>query len=202
MEDLLDEWRKFNKQFYYRLDRDRKYIRKILQATHLATITQLIDETQPYPELKEGDIVGEIKSCRIHNINWETEKELILDPSDDTMKNLIDSMDKKVKQEDEEYQKFWDYCKNAYTPRFNLPEKEREEFGENLTLFTGEGYVCEAHKKGCFFCKHLTDIFYDSSGPYMFICDRCSNESSDYFDKGLSGKCEFWEEEEESESNH
>lgn len=46
-------------------------------------------------------------------------------------------------------------------------------------MFKGKtrGWVCEngyayrmpyAH---CVFCKHCTDIYYDSAGPYMFSCE-------------------------------
>lgn len=35
------------------------------------------------------------------------------------------------------------------------------------------GYYYKGPEKSCLFCIHCTDIFYDySHGPYMFICDK------------------------------
>jgi hypothetical protein len=35
-----------------------------------------------------------------------------------------------------------------------------------------DDYACMAHPNGCFFCEHLTDVFWDyTCGPYMFICE-------------------------------
>lgn len=45
-------------------------------------------------------------------------------------------------------------------------------------------------KNTCFFCDHLTDIFWDySNGPYMFVCD-IDEEIND----GLAGNCVKFEE--------
>lgn len=32
-------------------------------------------------------------------------------------------------------------------------------------------YRCMAPDRCCLFCAHCTDVFYDSHGPYLFICD-------------------------------
>ena len=38
--------------------------------------------------------------------------------------------------------------------------------------FDGGWYSVEAHPRSCFFCDHLTDIFWDyTNGPYLFITD-------------------------------
>ena len=36
-----------------------------------------------------------------------------------------------------------------------------------------DDYACMAHPNGCFFCEHLTDVFWDfTHGPYMFFCEQ------------------------------
>lgn len=46
-------------------------------------------------------------------------------------------------------------------------------------------YSLKAHPRSCFFCDHLTDIFWDySHGPYMFFC-----EIEQDTDTGICGKC-------------
>ena len=55
---------------------------------------------------------------------------------------------------------------------------------EHTRIFRGPGYAVKAHPKSCFFCQHLTDIFYDSAGPYGFICDL--NET---IETGMRGMC-------------
>lgn len=59
-----------------------------------------------------------------------------------------------------------------------------------LREYKCEYYSLRAHAKSCFFCDHCTDIFFDSDGPYMFLCDIAGDVHS-----GLSGTCEgFYEE--------
>ena len=36
---------------------------------------------------------------------------------------------------------------------------------EHTRIFRGPGYAVKAHPKSCFFCQHLTDIFYDYTKP-------------------------------------
>lgn len=51
-------------------------------------------------------------------------------------------------------------------------------------------YTCDAHPRGCFFCKHCTDIWVDPiSGPYMW---QCKIEMPTK--KGVRGKCIKFEE--------
>lgn len=47
-------------------------------------------------------------------------------------------------------------------------------------------------EKSCIFCKHCTDIFYDSSGPYGFACKLDLMGEKDLFDKGYVGECELF----------
>ena len=62
-------------------------------------------------------------------------------------------------------------------------------------------YVVKAHPRSCFFCRHLTDIFWDyTNGPYMFFCELHHMEKEtdeDPIDIGLHGNCpDFLESEE------
>lgn len=63
---------------------------------------------------------------------------------------------------------------------------------EPRRIFRGPGYTVKAHPKNCFFCQHLTDIFYDSGGPYAFICDVDGDDET-----GMRGVCPDFKEEEE-----
>lgn len=62
---------------------------------------------------------------------------------------------------------------------------------EQTRIFRGPGYTVKAHPKSCFFCQHLTDIFYDyTNGPYGFVC----NLEGD-IETGMRGVCDNFEEE-------
>jgi len=57
-------------------------------------------------------------------------------------------------------------------------------------VYECDEYKCDAHPRGCMFCKHSTDVFYDyTNGPYMIVCD--GNHSTK---KGFIGKCKMFEE--------
>lgn len=76
--------------------------------------------------------------------------------------------------------------------------------------FKGEGptrrYECEyytvdAPPTSCFFCSHLTDIWFDyTNGPYMFLCDIGHTSPNDPvgLDNGMLGACPDFTEEEGS----
>lgn len=62
---------------------------------------------------------------------------------------------------------------------------------DDARIYEGGSFEVKAHKRSCFFCTHLTDLFWDySNGPYMFFCDvllerrECSPGKF-----GLDGKC-------------
>lgn len=62
---------------------------------------------------------------------------------------------------------------------------------EHTRIFRGPSYTVKAHPKSCFFCQHLTDIFYDyTNGPYGFVC----NLEGD-IETGMRGVCQGFEEE-------
>lgn len=64
---------------------------------------------------------------------------------------------------------------------------------DNMRQFVLENGKCYyAFKKSGFFCKHCTDIIYDSCGPYMLMCEKEHNTSVPCW----SGECEFFEPEE------
>lgn len=58
-----------------------------------------------------------------------------------------------------------------------------------------DGRTLYADPRSCFFCDHLTDIWYDSEGPYMFLCEL-DNE----IETGMYGNCEDFTEEEDGDS--
>lgn len=49
-------------------------------------------------------------------------------------------------------------------------------------------------EKACIFCKHCTDIYYDSRGPYGFACELDPKLENGLTDKGIIGVCELFEE--------
>ena len=57
---------------------------------------------------------------------------------------------------------------------------------EGFEIFELEGLNKKylALKTACPFCTHCTDVFYDWSGPYMWLCDLDNNCAY-----GMSGKC-------------
>lgn len=60
---------------------------------------------------------------------------------------------------------------------------------DGFKLFEMEcGRKFVARENSCLFCNNCTDIFYDSSGIYMIMCEK-------YLDteKGIGGNCEEWE---------
>ena len=64
----------------------------------------------------------------------------------------------------------------------------REECNRVWVCETGMGWCC--HPRNCVFCDNCTDIFYDSNGPYMIICDKDLPQEI-----GFEGKCkQFFEE--------
>ena len=74
--------------------------------------------------------------------------------------------------------------------------KTKEEFADVFTeRYECEDYACMAHPDGCFFCKYLTDVFWDyTHGPYMFFCEHPA-DNGDHTDKGIVGQCELFERE-------
>ena len=62
--------------------------------------------------------------------------------------------------------------------------------GSRLRLFycaNRKVYVCD--EKCCLFCDHCTDVFYDSDGPYLLICDIAKDTEI-----GMQGICEHFKE--------
>jgi hypothetical protein len=65
---------------------------------------------------------------------------------------------------------------------------------------TGHGYSVVAHKQSCFFCAHLTDIWFDyTNGPYMFHCNSCVRSNDPGQEEIVEGKCPYFEEAEKEE---
>lgn len=62
---------------------------------------------------------------------------------------------------------------------------------EHTRIFRGPTYTVLAHPQSCFFCQHLTDIFYDyTNGPYGFVCDLEGD-----IETGMHGVCPDFKEE-------
>lgn len=56
-------------------------------------------------------------------------------------------------------------------------------------------YKCDAHPRGCFFCKHSTDVWWDfTTGPYMIICELQKENDQDMPTFGCCGECKHFEE--------
>ena len=62
-------------------------------------------------------------------------------------------------------------------------------------VYECDEYKCDAHPRGCFFCKHCTDVFYDyTNGPYMIICELQKENDQDMPTFGCIGECKHFEE--------
>lgn len=75
-----------------------------------------------------------------------------------------------------------------------LASMKKTHYNANIKSFTKkyecEEYTCDAHPRGCFFCKHCTDIWVDPfSGPYMWQCNVEMPTK-----RGIRGKCIMFEE--------
>lgn len=66
-------------------------------------------------------------------------------------------------------------------------------------LYQCEFYSVWADKRSCFFCDHLTDIWWDyTNGPYMFRCARGHDDAladPDGIRRGMRGECPDFTEE-------
>ena len=75
--------------------------------------------------------------------------------------------------------------------RFTVPDVKEENKREYKINDEITDITVVAHKKSCFFCKHLSDIIYDyTNGPYGFCCEKKC-----YCKKAIYGKCKNFEEE-------
>ena len=58
---------------------------------------------------------------------------------------------------------------------------------------TEQGYSVVAHKRSCFFCNHLTDIWFDyANGPYMFHCGCCDRSNDPGPEEIIHGECQYF----------
>jgi len=74
----------------------------------------------------------------------------------------------------------------------NVPEADKRTYESKEN-----GYSVIAHKKSCFFCSHLTDIWFDyTHGPYMFHCEQ---EIDPEEKEIVFGECQCFKEVEEDE---
>lgn len=60
------------------------------------------------------------------------------------------------------------------------------------------GRVFVGRENCCLFCRHCCDIFYDSGGIYMIMCDI----SEDVETKGIQGLCEKFDKTEDDKDDH
>ena len=69
-------------------------------------------------------------------------------------------------------------------------QAERKDFSK---VYECDEYKCDAHPRGCLFCKHSTDIFWDyTHGPYCIVCEKAI-EAPVLIGKGFIGECELFE---------
>lgn len=75
--------------------------------------------------------------------------------------------------------------------------KPQKKYAELFTrTYECKEYTCMGHPRGCLFCKHLSDVFWDYlNGPYMFFCDL----ADDCFD-GVFGRCKLFDESGEADA--
>ena len=81
---------------------------------------------------------------------------------------------------------------NGYVPQKPYFRARRKDFTK---VYECDDYKCDAHPRGCLFCKHSTDVWWDfTNGPYMIMCD-IDTEGKELTRKGFIGKCKHFEEE-------
>lgn len=77
----------------------------------------------------------------------------------------------------------------------DVPKEEQRTY-----TATGQGYSVVAHKQSCFFCKHLTDIWFDyTNGPYMFHCNSSVHGNDPGEEEIVKGNCPYFEDAEKEE---
>lgn len=57
-------------------------------------------------------------------------------------------------------------------------------------FYCDNGHTYECKASCCLFCKHCPDVWIDSSGPYMVLCDLEKDTAA-----GSRGECEYFQEE-------
>ena len=59
-------------------------------------------------------------------------------------------------------------------------------------IYECDEYKCDAHPRGCLFCQHCTDVWWDyTNGPYMFMCEL-QTEEHDPTAHGIYGECKHF----------
>lgn len=81
-----------------------------------------------------------------------------------------------------------------------LSLEEAKKKNPDGRLYDCEHYRVWAHKRSCFFCQHLTDIWWDyTNGPYMFLCEQ--EEDPAAIERGMKGECPSFKEEENEKNS-
>ena len=79
---------------------------------------------------------------------------------------------------------------NGYVPQKPYFKARRKDFTK---VYECDDYKCDAHPRGCLFCKHSTDVWWDyTNGPYMIMCD-IDTEGKELTRKGFIGKCKYFD---------
>lgn len=115
----------------------------------------------------------------------------LTDPNAEPIKIKFPDVDKFLenfaKSIDESREKLLEYVSKA-KPYFRA---RRKDFTK---VYECDEYKCDAHPRGCFFCKHSTDVFWDYGGPYMIICELQKENDQDMPTFGCIGECKHFEE--------
>jgi hypothetical protein len=115
----------------------------------------------------------------------------LTDPNAEPIKIKFPDVDKFLenfaKSIDESREKLLEYVSKA-KPYFRA---RRKDFTK---VYECDEYKCDAHPRGCFFCKHSTDVFWDYDGPYMIICELQKENDQDMPTFGCIGECKHFEE--------
>lgn len=91
-----------------------------------------------------------------------------------------------------EIEEKWREKMRSFSGKPHYVVKGRKDFTK---VYKCGEYTCDAHPHGCFFCKHLTDVWCDPPhGPYMWACEL-EKENCNLTHNGILGKCELFEEE-------
>lgn len=105
--------------------------------------------------------------------------------------NFHESLEKSIRKLTETLRKAIESGKPIPKPYFRA---RRKDF---TRVYECDEYKCDAHPRGCFFCKHITDVWWDyTNGPYMIMCELQKEDEQDLPTYGCFGECKHFDEDE------
>jgi hypothetical protein len=104
---------------------------------------------------------------------------------------FLENLDKHIAEMEAKFKEYAEKGEPLPKPYFKAKRKSWTK------VYECDYYKCDAHPRGCFFCKHCTDVWFDyTNGPYMFFCEKHDGEN-DPTPQGIRGKCKMFESDEE-----